>query len=205
MNDWSNRFSNPTEGGGCTTPLYFCQPQSFSASQSNLWEDVNIFDFPRWSCVPHGTFLKKGLYVYMDLSCCVGRMNDIKRIINNLKNNHDNFITMILDVESEMMKLETKGDDVYEVYDQFISDIDLSEDDIEALGLTDGLLSDREMFDNITLLKTLVRGTNTIQIVGKGQEFDLIVNDRYITGGDTESIINSLRDVMNGGYLVELV
>jgi hypothetical protein len=112
---------------------------------------------------------------------------------------------MILDVESEMMKLETKGDDVYEVYDQFISDIDLSEDDIEALGLTDGLLSDREMFDNITLLKTLVRGTNTIQIVGKGQEFDLIVNDRYITGGDTESIINSLRDVMNGGYLVELV
>lgn len=141
----------------------------------------------------------------MDLSCCVGRMNDIKHIINNLKNNHDNFITMILDVESEMMKLETKGDDVYEVYDQFISDIDLSEDDIETLGLTDGLLSDKEMFDNITLLKTLVRGTNTIQIVGNGQEFDLIVNDRYITGGDTESIINSLRDVMTNGYLVELV
>jgi hypothetical protein len=132
-------------------------------------------------------------------------MNDTKHIINNLKNNHDNFITMILDVESQMMKLETLGDDVSEIYDQFISDIDLSEEDTETLGLTDGLLSNKEMFDNICRLKTLVRGTNTIQIVGKGQEFDLIVNDQYITGGNTESIINSLRDVMNGGYLVEMV
>ncbi len=143
--------------------------------------------------------------MYMDLSCCVGRMNDIKHIINNLKNNHDNFITMILDVESEMMKLETKGDDVYEVYDQFISDIDLSEDDIETLGLTDGLLSDKEMFDNITLLKTLVRGTNTITITGHSNKFDLTVNGRYITGGNTESIVKSLHHVMTNGYLVELV
>jgi len=91
-------------------------------------------------------------------------MNDIKHIINNLKNNHDNFITMILDVESE-----------------------------------------KEMFDNITLLKTLVRGTNTITITGHGNEFDLTVNGRYITGGNTESIVKSLHHVMTSGYLVEIV
>jgi len=104
-----------------------------------------------------------------------------------------------------VFRVSIESTDVYEVYDQFISDIDLSEDDIETLGLTDGLLSDKEMFDNITLLKTLVRGTNTITITGHGNEFDLTVNGRYITGGNTESIVKSLHHVMTSGYLVEIV
>ena len=129
----------------------------------------------------------------------------IKKIINDLKNNHDDLIVTILDVESKMEKIESQGDDISEVYNQFINDIDLTEEQIEILGLMDGLLSEKEMFDNISVLKTLVRGTNTITITGHGDEFNLTVNDQYITGGNKESILRSVQRVLNDGYLVEMV
>jgi hypothetical protein len=129
----------------------------------------------------------------------------IKKIINGLKNNHDDLIVTILDVESKMEKIESQGDDISEVYNQFINDIDLTDEQIEILGLMDGLLSDKEMFDNISVLKTLVRGTNTITITGHGDEFNLTVNDQYITGGTKESILRSVERVLNDGYLVEMV
>lgn len=132
-------------------------------------------------------------------------MSDIKKIINGLKNNNDNFIVTILDVESKMVKMETNGDDISEVYDTFISDLDLSDDQVETLGLTDGLLNNKEMFDNLSVLKTLVRGTNVITITGHGDEFDLNVNDQYVTSGDKESILRSVERVLNHGYLVEMV
>ena len=141
----------------------------------------------------------------MDLSCCVGRMNDMKTILTNLKTNNPNIVELIDQLETKMTEMDKKGEDFIYVYYRFFEDIELSEEDYDTLGLTDGVMSDKEMYDNLSLLKTLILGTNTITITGHGNEFDLTVNGRYITGGNTESIVKSLHHVMTSGYLVEIV
>ncbi len=141
----------------------------------------------------------------MDLSCCVGRMNDMKTILTNLKTNNPNIVELIDQLETKMTEMDKKGEDFIYVYYRFFEDIELSEEDCDTLGLTDGMMSDKEMYDNISLLKTLVLGTNTITITGHSNKFDLTVNGRYITGGNTESIVKSLHHVMTSGYLVEIV
>jgi hypothetical protein len=132
-------------------------------------------------------------------------MNDMKTILTNLKTNNPNIVELIDQLETKMVEMDKKGEDFIYVYYRFFEDIELSEEDYDTLGLTDGVMSDKEMYDNLSLLKTLVLGTNTITITGHGNKFDLTVNGRYITGGNKESIVKSLHQVMTNGYLVETV
>ncbi len=132
-------------------------------------------------------------------------MNDMKTILTNLKTNNPNIVELIDQLETKMVEMDKKGEDFIYVYYRFFEDIELSEEDYDTLGLTDGVMSDKEMYDNLSLLKTLVLGTNTIAITGHSNKFDLTVNGRYITGGNKESIVKSLHQVMTNGYLVEIV